>query len=176
MFSRTISLATAAVVLTLVSSCSSVTKQSNSRVVLDPSQESAIEGTGTSSTDVRSMAERMSREISGIEFPKSLERVRIALTDIDNQTRFPFNPNIIKQRLLTDLVIASKGTQLQFTENANGANYLLTASVTALSQGSSKGVSDYLLYSFRLVDKNDTVVWANAYETKKQGNVGVMYR
>lgn len=156
--------------------CASVTKQSKDRVILDASQESAVEGTGTSSADIRSMAERMAREISGISFPKEQPTIRIALMEIDNQTRFPLNPNVIKDRLLTDLVEFSQGTKLQFTENPTGASYLLSARITALSKGSSEGVSDYLLYSFRLTDKADTVVWMKAYETKKQGSVGVMYR
>src|SRR5271170_3419183 len=85
-------------------SCASVTKQSKKTMILDASQEDTIGGTGTSSADVRSMAERMAREIAGLKWPKELERVRIVLLDIDNQTRFAFNPNLIKDRLLADLV------------------------------------------------------------------------
>ena len=160
----------------LAISCTSVTKQSRKQTILENSQEGAIEGTGTSSADIRSMAERMAREIATIKWPEEKERIRIALVDVNNETRFPINPNIIKDRLLTDLVEFSAGTKLQFTENINGADYLLLTRITALSKGSSEGVNDYLLYSFRLVDKADTVVWMKAYETKKQGNVGVMYR
>ncbi len=143
---------------------------------MDVSQEGEVEGTGTSSADIRSMAERMAREIAGIKWPEEKSRIRIAFTIIDNQTRFPLNPNIIKDRLLTDLVEFSMGSKVQFTENPMGADYTLSARITALSKGSSEGVNDYLLYSFRLTDKADTVVWMKAYETKKQGRVGVMYR
>ncbi len=160
----------------LLNSCSSVTKQSRKTTIMDASQEDTLGGTGTSSADIRSMAERMAREISGLKWPDNKVKVRIALTTIDNQTRFPINPNIIKDRLLTDLVEFSQGTKLQFTENANGADYFLSARLTALSKGSTEGVSDYLLYSFKLIDKADTVEWMKAYETKKQGSVGVMYR
>jgi PBP1b-binding outer membrane lipoprotein LpoB len=162
--------------LLLLNSCSSVTKQSRKTTIMDASQEDTLGGTGTSSADIRSMAERMAREISGLKWPDNKVKVRIALTTIDNQTRFPINPNIIKDRLLTDLVEFSQGTKLQFTENANGADYFLSARLTALSKGSTEGVSDYLLYSFKLIDKADTVEWMKAYETKKQGSVGVMYR
>jgi hypothetical protein len=96
--------------------------------------------------------------------------------DVDNQTRFPLNPNLIKDRLLADLVEFASGSGIQFTENPNGAKYFLSARITALSKGSSEGVSDYLLYSFKLVDEADTVKWMKTYETKKQGKVGVMYR
>jgi hypothetical protein len=159
-----------------VFSCASVTRQSKTQTILDSSQESQVEGTGTSSADIRSMAERMARDLTAIIWPEELARVRIVLMEIDNQTRFPINPNIIKDRLLTDLVEFSMGTKLQFSENPNNADYFLSARVTALSKGSRMGVSDYLLYSFKLLDKEDTVKWAKAYETKKQGQVGVMYR
>ncbi len=157
-----------------ISSCSSVTKQSKKNVILDTSQESEIEGTGTSSADLRSMAERMAREIAGLKF--SSDKTRIAIMEMDNQTRFPLNPNLIKDRLLADLVEFSMGTGLQYTESPTGADYFLSARITALSKGSSEGVSDYLLYSFKLVDKAETVAWMRTYETKKQGKTGVMYR
>lgn len=157
-------------------SCVSVTKQSSKTQILDASQEDKLGGTGTSSADIRSMAERMARDITGIQWPESMTRVRIALTNIDNQTRFPINPNIIKDRLLADLVEFSMGTKISFTEVRDGADYELSARITALSKGSSDGVSDYLLYSFKLIDKADTVAWMRAYETKKQGSTGVMYR
>lgn len=154
--------------------CSSVTKQSKKNMILDASQEAEIEGTGTSSADLRSMAERMAREISGLKWPEGT--IRIALLEVDNQTRFPLNPNLIKDRLLTDLVEFSMDTNLRFTTSPTDANYFLSVRMTALSKGSSEGVNDYLLYSFKLVDKAETVVWMRSYETKKQGKTGVMYR
>lgn len=163
-------------VMTANIGCVSVTKQKKGREILDASQEGEFEGTGTSSGDIRSMAERMARDIVSISFG-SLSPVRIALLEIDNQTRFPLNPNIIKDRLLADLVDFSQNTKMVFTENENNADYLLSTRITALSKGSSKGVNDYLLYSFRLVNKaSGDVLWMKAYETKRQGNVGVIYR
>jgi hypothetical protein len=160
--------------------CSSVTKQSKKNMILDASQESDIEGTGTSSADLRSMAERMAREIAAIKWPAEIDghrgNRRIALTDVDNQTRFPLNPNLIKDRLMADLLEFTTDRNIDFTENASGAQYFLSARITALSKGTSEGVSEYLLYSFKLVDRADTVLWMKTYETKKQGKVGVMYR
>jgi len=156
--------------------CASVTKQPKKTTILDVSQEDTLGGTGTSSADIRSMAERMAREISGLAWPENMQRVRIALTQVDNQTRFLFKENIIKDRLLSDLVENSVGTKIQYTENPAGADYFLSARITSLSKGSSEGVSDYLFYSFKLVNKDDTVVWMKSHETKKQGKTGVMYR
>ncbi len=160
----------------LLDSCSSVTKQSRKTTILDASQEDTLGGTGTSSGDIRSMAERMARDIGSLQLEADTAKVRIAITLIDNQTRFPINSNIIKDRLLTDLMEFTANPKIQFTENPTGADYFLSARLTALSKGSSEGVSDYILYSFKIIDKADTVVWMKAYETKKQGNVGVMYR
>lgn len=156
--------------------CSSVTKQSKKTTILDASQEDTLGGTGTSSADIRSMAQRMALEIAQIQWPKGAAQNRIALTNINNETRFPINPNIIKDRLLTDLVSFSINSTVKFTENASNADYFLSSRITALSKGSSEGVSDYLLYNFKLIDKEDTVLWIKSYETKKQGTVGVMYR
>jgi len=157
--------------------CTYVTKQKKGATIMDVSQEDTLGGTGTSSADVRSMAERIAREISSLTWPKDLENPRIALLHFDNQTRFAFDPNVIKDRLLIDLVEFSRGGNLRFTENPEGADYILDARITALSKGSQAGVSDYLLYSFKLRDKkSDTLVWAFSYETKKQGRTGVMYR
>jgi hypothetical protein len=156
--------------------CISVTKQPRNTTILDVSQEDKLGGTGTSSADIRSMAERMAREISGIKWPEGKHTTRIALTDVDNQTRFAINPNIIKDRLLTDLIELASGTGISYTENQSQADYFLSSRITALSKGSADGVSDYLLYTFKLVDRADTVIWMKAYETKKQGKTGVMYR
>lgn len=159
----------------VISSCASVTKQAKKQAILDASQEGDIEGTGTSSADIRSMAERMALEINALEWPVHSKSITIALDVVDNQTRFPLNPHLIKDRLLTDLVELAKGTPLVFSENPKNAHYLLTTRITALSKGSSQGVNDYLLYSFKLL-QGDIIIWAKAYETKKQGSVGIMYR
>lgn len=160
----------------MLTSCISVTKQRSDRVILDASQEGDLEGTGTSSSDIRSMAERMAREIAGINWNDNMSMRRIAFVDIDNQTRFPLNPNIIKDRLLADLMEFTSGLSLRFSEEKAGADYLLSLRITALSKGSHQGVNDYLLYSFKLVDRENTLIWMKTYETKKQGKTGIMYR
>lgn len=168
-------------IVLLMNGCASVTKQDKKKmVVLDASQDSDIEGTGMSSTDLRSMTQRMALEIATINWgtasTNAVNVKRIALMDVDNQTRFPLSADMIKDLLLGGLMEHSAGSSLEFTTNPTGAMYFLSTRITALSKGSSDGVSDYLLYSFRLVDQNDTVKWMKTYETKKQGKTGVMYR
>lgn len=168
---------TALLVIFGVTSCSSITRQSKNTKILDASQESDMEGTGTSSADLRAMAERMAQEIAALEWPNQNSRVRIAITTINTEEiRFPINPHLIEDRLLTDLIEFSAGTRLQFTQNENNADYLLSARLTALSKGTRDGVVDYLQYTFRLIDRAENILWARMYETKKQGKTGVMYR
>lgn len=167
----------ALLVLSSVLGCKSVTKQTGSVLHLDASQESEIEGTGTSSTDIRIMAERMARDLAAEEFATEKNKVRIALGDIVNETRIILNPNIIKDRLLADLMEFTRNSKLQFTENPSVADFYLTARITSRSIASSAGVNDYILYTFKLLDKMDTVVWVGKpYETKKVGKTGVIYR
>lgn len=159
----------------ILSACSSVTKQRGKTMMLDASQEDTLGGTGASSADIRTMAEEMSQDIAAIYWEDP--QVLIALTTIENETRFPINPNIIKDRLLSDLVNASINTKIRYSEKfTEKSDFKLSARITALSKGSMEGVSDYLLYTFKLVDRDDTVRWSKSYETKKQGKVGVMYR
>ena len=109
----------------LVTNCVSVTRQSKARTILDVSQEGEIEGTGMSSTDIRSMSERMALDIRGIMWPENLTTVRIALTDIENQTRFPLNPNVVKDRLLADLIELSQEARSNSPKSRWGELYFV---------------------------------------------------
>lgn len=163
-------------ILLPLSSCKSVTSQSKSSTILDVSQEDKLGGTGTSSTDIRSMAERMARDISGIDWQSDIGFIYINIRSVDNQSRFFINPNLLKDRLLTDLMEFSQNPKIRFTNNDSMANHHLLVRITALSKGTRAGVSDYMLYSFQLIDNNGTILWMKSYETKKQGNTGIMYR
>lgn len=159
--------------------CANVTSQSKKNTtILDASQEDSIGGTGASSADIRSMAENMAREILSLNLHEG--EVKIALSKISNQTRFHFDTDLLKNRLLADLVSKSFSTHskkhVRFTTDSDHADYLLDGSITSLSKGSREAVSDYLLYTFQLVDKKGNILWMGTYETKKEGNVGVMYR
>jgi hypothetical protein len=163
------------IVLALVG-CSSVTRQSKKQMILDASQEAEVEGTGTSSADIRAMAERIARGLISKEWPEHLETIKIAVLPADNQTRFGLNPHMIQDRLVLNLVKISTGTRFRFLESPAPGDYQLVTRITALSKGDSSGVNDYILYAFKLVDKQGAILWTDEYETKKQGQVGVMQR
>lgn len=184
-----------------LSACKYSTLPNNTKI-LDNSQDDNLGGTGTDSTDVRSMAERMAREISGINWPKVGVTPRVALLPLNNQTRFRIDPQLLQNKLVKDLINFSQGRvsylardseQAVMTERAKkragiydqgkstlsmaGADYLLKGEMRSLSKASREGVSDYIVYSFQLIDaESGVILWMGDYETKKMSQTGVVYQ
>ena len=174
----------------------------NKTKILDSSQDDNLGGTGTDSTDIRTMAERMAREIAGINWPKEGVTPRVALLPLDNQTRFRIDPKLLQNKLVKDLINFSQGRvsylardseQAVMAERAKkragmydqgkstaamaGADYLLKGEMQSLSKASKEGVSDYIVYSFQLIDSESGVIlWMGDYETKKMSQTGVIYQ
>lgn len=184
-----------------LSACKYSTLPNNTKI-LDSSQDDNLGGTGTDSSDVKIMAERMAREIAGINWPKAGVTPRVALLPLDNQTRFRIDPKLLQNKLVKDLVNFSKGQvsylardseQAVMAERAKkragmydtgksttamaGADYLLKGEMRSLSKASKEGVSDYIVYSFQLIDaESGVILWMGDYETKKMGQTGVIYQ
>lgn len=182
--------------------CSYVTAQSGKTRVVDTASEDEIGGTGTSSNDVQTMAERMAREIANIKWSQEGFTPRIAVLPLVNETRFRVDPKLLQNKLVRDLVKYSAGKvqylardseQAVMAERAKkraglydsgettkamaGADYLLKGEMRALSKASRQGVSDYIVYSFTLLNaETGTILWAGDFETKKVGSVGVIYQ
>jgi penicillin-binding protein activator len=58
-----------------------------------------------------------------------------------------------------------------------GADFFLTGKLTGLTTKAAAGVSDYILYSFQLVDvRTSDIVWEDSAEIKKQGGDDAAYR
>jgi hypothetical protein len=58
-----------------------------------------------------------------------------------------------------------------------GADYFLTGTLQGLSTRTKEGTSDYVLYSFQLVDvRTSAIVWEDSAEVKKQGLEDAAYR
>ncbi len=170
--------------------------------ILAPSVDDNLGGTGTESGDVRAMAERMAREIVGINWPTQGVVPRISVLPLDNQTRFRIDPKLLQNKLTKDLVNFANGRvvflardsemavmnerarkragiydQGKSTKAMAGADYVLKGEMRSLSKASREGVSDYILYSFSLIDaETGVILWMGDYETKKQGTTGVIYQ
>ncbi|MBM3836484.1 MAG: penicillin-binding protein activator LpoB [Verrucomicrobia bacterium] len=91
------------------------------------------------------------------------------------------SPQRIMQALERERDLKESGA---VTSNANqpaaqfsGADFLLTGKLGSLTTRTSKGVSDYILYTFQLVDVRTTeIVWEDSAEIKKQGLEDAAYR
>lgn len=184
-----------------LSGCTTTTGQGKTKII-DVSSDDDLGGTGTESADVRAIAERMAREITALRWPRQGEVPRIAVLPVENQTRFRIDPKLLQNKLVKDLVSFGQG-KISFLARDNeravmeerakkragvydsgnsskamaGADYLLKGEMRALSKSSREGVSDYIHYSFTLLDAETTVIlWVGDYETKKVGSVGVIYQ
>ncbi|HEU0010107.1 MAG TPA: CsgG/HfaB family protein, partial [Verrucomicrobiae bacterium] len=128
----------------------------------------------------------------------------IALEPVLNETRFPINKDIFLTRIQTQLTSKSGGKVLflarerlntlikereakragQFTSTSDpnvqelkGADYLLTGKLQSLTTKTKDGTSDYVLYTFQLIDpRTGVIVWSGDHEIKKQGLEDAAYR
>ena len=58
-----------------------------------------------------------------------------------------------------------------------GTDYLLTGILQSISKTTGKAASDYIQATFRLTDaETGAIVWQDAYDWKKVGSAGVIYR
>ena len=56
-------------------------------------------------------------------------------------------------------------------------SYFLTGKLQSMTTRNSKGVSDYVMYSFQLIDpRTSEILWEDAAEVKKQGLEDAAYR
>lgn len=185
-----------------MSGCATMTAQKGDTKIIDSSAEDSLGGTGTSSNDVRAMAESMARDIAGINWPQTGAEPQIAILPLENHTRFRIDPKLLQNKLVRDLVKYSRGrvaflardseqaviaerskkragmyTTGEKAQAMSGADYLLKGEMRALSKSTREGVSDYIVYSFVLINaEKGTILWSNDYETKKEGTVGVVYQ
>jgi len=164
-----------------------------------------VAGTGPESQDLNRVADKMLRSI--LDTPAIATATtppRVALLPVNNNTRFPINKNIflklIKVRLNSEArgrVVflareeienvqaerdlkrqgAVEGDRSRMTRAPKGADYFLTGSLDGMGQASAAGTSDYVLYTFKLIDaETDEEVWEDYDQIKKQGLDDVVYR
>ena len=170
-----------------------------------PDEQGFVAGTGIESQDLVSVADQMARSILAIpQIANAPTPPIIVLDPVENKTRFPINKDIFLTRIRAQLnskaagkvlflarermaalekernlkregaVTASSDPHLQ---EFKGADYFLTGSLEGLSTRTAKGTSDYILYSFHLIDaRTSVIVWEDMAEIKKQGLEDAAYR
>jgi penicillin-binding protein activator len=170
-----------------------------------PDERGFVAGTGVESQDIVTASDKIAREMLGIpEIANAPTPPRVVLLPVENNTRFPINKDIFLTRIrgllnekardkvrflardrLTALeaerelkrsgqVTSSSDPKLQ---EFKGADYFLTGKLEGLTTRTAAGTSDYILYSFQLIDpRTSDIVYEGQHEIKKQGLEDAAYR
>ena len=121
-----------------------------------------------------------------------------------NETRFPINKDIFLSRIRIQLNSKAMGKVMFLARDRmaalereqqlkqsgavtsssdpnvvefKGADFFLTGKLQGMSTRTSQGVSDYILYSFQLIDaRTSDIIWEDSAEIKKQGLEDAAYR
>jgi len=172
---------------------------------MNPDERGFVAGTGVESQDLVTVTDKMARSILGIpQIAGARTPPFIVLEPVVNETRFPINKEIFLTRIRTQLNEKATG-KVSFLDRAmmktlererelkqagqvtassdpnivefRGADYFLTGELQGMTTKTSAGVSDYILYTFRLTDaRTSTIVWESSAEIKKQGLEDAAYR
>lgn len=166
-----------------------------------------VAGTGVESQDLVSVTDKMARSILNIpEIMNAKGTPRVVLNPVVNETRFPLNKDIFLTRIRTQLNSKAAGKVRFLAREQNnmaaiereqqlkqdgtvtassdpnlvtlkGADFFLTGKLQGMSTRTSQGLSDYILYSFQLIDATTSeIVWEDSAEIKKQGLEDAAYR
>lgn len=164
-----------------------------------------VTGTGVESQDLVAVTDKMARSILAVpEIANAKGTPRIVLEPVVNDTRFTVNKDIFLTRIRTQLNTKAAGKVRflarenmaalekeralkqsgQVTSNSDpnvvefkGADFFLTGKLQGMTTKTSKGTSDYILYSFQLIDpRTSDIVWEDSAEIKKQGLEDAAYR
>jgi PBP1b-binding outer membrane lipoprotein LpoB len=164
-----------------------------------------VGGTGVESQDLVRVTDKIARGIlSAPQIANAAAPPVVVLDPVLNETRFPINKNIFLDRIQSQLISKAAGkvtfiarermqtleheremkrngavtaTSDPRTQEFKGADYFLTGKLSGLSSSSKGGVSDYILYTFQLIDaRTGVIVWGGDDEIKKQGVADAVYR
>jgi len=170
-----------------------------------PDERGFVAGTGIESQDIVAVTDKMAHSIlSTPQIANARGVPHIVLDPVNNNTRFPINKDIFLGRIRAELNKKSQGKVIflardrmaalererqmkqsgQVTASADpnvvefkGADFFLTGTLAGSTTRTSTGTSDYILYSFQLVDaRTSEIVWEDSAEVKKQGLEDAAYR
>jgi PBP1b-binding outer membrane lipoprotein LpoB len=173
--------------------------------VLKPDEAGFVGGTGVESQDLVQVTDKMARSILDTPQIKNANGTpRVVLDPVLNETRFAINKDIFLTRIRTSLNRNARGRVLflarermqtlereqqlkqsgALTSSSDpnvvefkGADFFLTGKLQGMTTRTSKGVSDYVLYSFQLIDaRTSDILWEDSAEVKKQGLEDAAYR
>lgn len=172
---------------------------------VDPDLDDKVGGGGTESSDVRTMASRMARDLMGNGRLAAEEgRPRLYIMGLTNKSARPIKREMVLEMIQTQIVRHGGGKFLVLDRSKAsleairserrakregavagkekkdllGSDYVLTGTVNTISKRGSGGMSsDYWVYSFKLTDlESSELVWANEYDFKWVGKKPAIYR
>jgi penicillin-binding protein activator len=172
---------------------------------MKPDERGFVAGTGVESQDLVAVTDKMARSILGIpQITRAQVPPRIVIDPVKNDTRFPINKDLFTDRIRIQLNSKATGRvvflardrmqalereqalkqsgKVQSSSNPDvvefkGADFFLTGKLGGLTTRTSQGTSDYILYSFQLIDaRTSDIVWEDSAEVKKQGLEDAAYR
>jgi penicillin-binding protein activator len=168
-------------------------------------EQGFVAGTGVESQDLVAVTDKMARSILNLPTIAVAQTPPIIVLDpVMNETRFPINKDMFLTRIRGQLLSRAQG-KVQFlardrwetlqkerelkrtgqvtatsdptVQEFKGADYFLTGKLQGLTTKTKAGTSDYILYSFQLVDaRTSVIVWEDQAEIKKQGLEDAAYR
>lgn len=193
--------------LVLLSGCASGVKNPSGAgvTVLGADEQGFVAGTGVESQDILAVSDQMARGMLAIpQISNAPVPPRVVLLPVENNTRFAINKDVFLTRIRARLNSQAQGRivflardrmaalenerqlkregQVTTTSDASinefrGADYFLTGKLDGASTRTSRGISDYVLYSFQLIDtRNSEIIWEDMAEVKKQGLEDAAYR
>ncbi len=172
---------------------------------MNPDEHGFVVGTGIESQDIVTVADKMARGIVTVpEIANAKGIPRVVLLPVKNETRFPINKDIFLQEIMALLNEKAAGKVRflardrmadlerertlkqtgQVTSNTDpninqfkGADFMLTGKLIGQTTRTSAGTSDYVLYTFELIDPNTSdIIWQGSHRIKKQGLEDAAYR
>lgn len=207
MTSRTLLFAAATSVGLLLAGCASGVRNPSGVPVtqMNADERGFVAGTGIESQDIVGVSDQMARRIlSTPQIANANGQPRIVILPVDNQTRFPINKEIFTTRIRALLNSKSSGKVLFLardrmdalqkeqllkqqglvTANSDpnvvefkGADFFLTGTLQGQTTRTSAGVSDYVLYTFQLIDaRTSDIIFEDLAEMKRQGLEDAAYR
>jgi PBP1b-binding outer membrane lipoprotein LpoB len=170
-----------------------------------PDERGKVAGTGIESQDLVSVTDKMARGILGAKVIANAKGVpRIVIDPVVNDTRFTINKDLFTDRIRAMLNDKSDGKVLFLARDRmvrlegeqrlkqdglvtsstdpnvtqfKGADYFLTGKLGGQTTQTSQGKSDYVLYTFQLIDAaTSDIVWEGYSEMKKEGLEDAAYR
>jgi penicillin-binding protein activator len=170
-----------------------------------PDEGGFVRGTGIESQDLVTVTDIIARDILGTpEIAGASGIPRVVLLPVENATRFPINKDMFLDRIRGQLNMKSRNKvrflardriaaleneralkqsgQVTASSDPNvqefkGADFFLTGKLSSLTTRTSAGTSDYVLYSFQLIDaRTSDIIFEGQHEIKKQGLEDAAYR